>query len=413
MNHRTTGFISVAILFLLTLGPSPGSAFFEWTEEHSAGDIHGVLRGFGSVLQYPEDTFFYEDKTNAGVAGIARVIAQGTWAEYFAFEINIYQSYIPADLIASSGNLGSSLDVERSAALEKSFSHDEYIHLAVDRLNVRFSFDRLDFTLGRQTINLATTFYFTPNDFFAPFSAQVFYRVYKPGVDAARAEIRLGPLSQLTWVSVLGYDPDTTSDTGWRDVQNNSKNAHLVRLSTVFREREWALILGAVRKENVVGGSIQGELFEWLGLRLEGHFAHPKENSRKNHTELSLGIEHRWENSFDARMELFYHGGGAKAVSDYLATAASINSPYIARRYAALGGSYAFTPLLNGGLLTLINLVDQSVFLSINAVYSLSDESDFVLNAGLPIGEKPRGPVIESEFGLAPYTLNTEIRTYF
>ncbi len=90
-----------------------------------------------------------------------------------------------------------------------------------------------------------------------------------------------------------------------------------------------------------------------------------------------------------------------------------MSSPYIARRYAALGGSYEFTPLFNGGLLTLINLVDHSLFISLNGVYSLSDESEFVLNAGLPIGEKPTTSVIESEFGVAPYTLNAEIRTYF
>ncbi len=316
MNRRQTGFISTVILFLLIIVPKQSLAFYEWDHEKNAGDIRGVIRGFGSVLRYPEDAFFYEDKTDAGLAGIARIITQGTWGESFGFEINAYQTYIPADLIGNQTNFGTSLDVERSAVLEQSFSQNEYIHLALDRLNVRASFDRLDFRVGRQAINLATTFYFTPNDFFAPFSAQAFYRVYKPGVDAARAEIRLGPLSQLTMVSVLGYGSDTTSDTGWRDAHHNSRNAHLAQLSTVFRESEWRLLVGQVREENMVGGSIQAEIFDWLGLRIEGHFANPEENKTNNHTELAIGFEHRWKNSFDARIELFYHGNGARTVSD-------------------------------------------------------------------------------------------------
>ena len=105
-------------------------------------------------------------------------------------------------------------DVERSSALEWSLSESNYIHTAIDRLNIHWIKDRVDIIAGRQPINLATTFYFTPNDFFAPFAAQTFYRVYKPGVDALRTEVRLGELSQLSLICALGYSPEKGSANG-------------------------------------------------------------------------------------------------------------------------------------------------------------------------------------------------------
>ena len=134
---------------------------------------------------------------------------QAHTGEKLGFELNIFQAYIPEALL-SQGNLASFLDVERSSALSWNLKDGAYAPLAIDRLNARITYNRLDFILGRQPINLATTYYFTPNDFFAPFAAQSFYRLYKPGVDAARAEVRLGDLSQLSLVSVLGYNRDPT-----------------------------------------------------------------------------------------------------------------------------------------------------------------------------------------------------------
>jgi len=167
--------------------------------------------------------FFYEERSDAGVAGIARLIMQSKAGQHVSFDVNAYQTYIPSSLVSSQAGLGTPLDVERSAALEWSFSDDKYARLAIDWLNARYSYNRLDLIVGRQPINLATTFYFTPNDFFAPFAAQVFYRVYKAGVDAIRAEVRLGDLSQLSLITVLGYKSDPASDTGWSDEPHSDR----------------------------------------------------------------------------------------------------------------------------------------------------------------------------------------------
>ena len=64
-------------------------------------------------------------------------------------------------------------------------------------------------------------------------------------------------------------------------------------------------------------------------------------------------------------------------------------------------------------MLAIANLTDHSYLLSLNAVYSLSDEAELAVNLGAPIGKKPEGAEIKSEFGLYPYSFNIEVRFYF
>jgi len=277
---------------------------------------------------------------------------------------------------------------------------------------MRWSAGRFDARVGRQPVNLATTFYFTPNDFFAPYAAQAFFRVYKPGVDAARAELRLNELSTVSLISVLGYEPDPDSDTGWSGRPDRDRASYVGRASTVMRDVEVALLLGRVRRNDVFGASLQGEWFDWLGVRAEGHIAEPRGSGGRS-TELSIGLEHRWESSLELRVEYFHHGSGADDVDAYQFATLTDAGGYLAKRYLAVGAGYEFGPLFNGQAVMLNNLVDNSWLLTLYGVYSLSDEAELAFNLGLPGGDEPDGLRPESEFGLFPYSATIEIRSYF
>jgi len=404
---------SLILLFLSF--PFQGRAFYEWQGETGYFELRGMVRGFAITHEYPENEFFYEDRSVSGGAAIARILMQGQAGQYLGFEVNAYQTYIPASLSSSQSSQGTPLDVERSSSLEWSFSDDDYVHLAIDRLNVFYAHDRFELIVGRQPINLATTFYFTPNDFFAPFAAQTFYRVYKPGVDAVRTQVQLGSFSQLSLINVFGYEQAPNSDTGWSKGSENDRVSYIGKISTVFNDFEYALLAGVVRETNVIGGSLQGELFQWIGVRAEGHITDPDDPQQDSFSELSFGIEHRWENSLDIRFEQFYNGSGFDSINDYAEalTATESESTYLGRNYSALGIGYELTPLLNAQMLVMANLMDHSYLLSFNSVYSLSDEAELAFNFGIPIGKKPEGVEIESEFGLYPSTVNIEVRYYF
>jgi len=394
----------------------PVDTFYGWQGNNSRVDITGMTQVYGIAFKRSENKILYKDNDKSGIGGVGRVIVKAQTGETLSLEANAYQTYIPMELAAGQSTGGVTIpDVERSSALEWSASDDKYIHTAVDRLNLRWSRDRLDIILGRQPINMATTFYFSPNDFFAPFAAQTFYRVYKPGVDAARVEVRLGNLSQLSLISVLGYSPDGKSETGWGGRPDGSRTSYIGRVSRNLSDFELAVIAGSLAEADVIGGSLQGEVFKWLGVRAEGHMAWPESRGEKSHAELAMGIEHHWENSLDVRLEYFYHGNGARSASGYMSlmSAGKDYGLYLGRSYSALGIGYEFTPLLTGQMALIGNLMDNSLLSSFNAVYSLSNESELSFGAAAPFGRKPEGAEIKSEFGMYPCTFSIEWRWYF
>jgi len=403
----------ILLLFFLFCYSCNAFAFYQCQGEQSTFEASGLLRGFASSNHYPKDTSLYPLQESTEAGAIARLIVSAELNNNWSLELNTYQTYIPQDILSVQGTGGAALSVERSAILEHSFSNNDYVHLALDRISLRWSYQDLDITIGRQPINLATTFYFTPNDFFSPFAAQSFFRVYKSGVDAFRAELSLDDFSQLSIISVLGYKAEKDSDTGWSNSPDSHRTSHLMRWSNTYGNIDASILLGHIFDKNIMGIGIQGELFDWLGIRLEGHYGKPNKSYLDNYHQLSLGLEHRWENTLQLRLELFYNGQGNKSVADYQTALNQYKSLYLARNYIALGGSYEITPLLLAESVLLNNLNDQSQLLSLNAVYSLSDESEMVFNINLPFGQNPDNGMINTEFGSYPVSINLELRSYF
>ncbi len=396
--------IIVASLLFYTQG---AAALYIWQDEQSRGDARLLLRGFVVASHKPANPPLNDQQDDQAMGGLMRLIAQSHYQQNWLFEFNAYQTYISKSLV-SQGRLGTALDVERSGALEWSVTDDEYAHLAIDRLNAHWSSNLVDITVGRQPINLATTFFFSPNDFFAPFAAQTFYRVYKPGVDAVRGEIALGELSSFSVIAVQGYQPLAGSVSGWGDEPAAERNSYLARYIANLAGFEWGLITGKVRRSRILGGSLSGELFNWLGVRAEGHRLDTLDDDVADQARFSLGLEHRWENSLMVQVEQYYNGAGAMEVAKY-----DMQQAYPARRYQALGISYEFTPLLSGQFTIVHNPIDHSVLYSLNAIYSLANESELAVSLTVPGGKGATGSNARSEFGSYPSVLNIEIRAYF
>ena len=398
-------------LLMLFLCVQPAYAFISWSDEKSSLEIRGLLRGSGLLLKNPNAPVFYNKRSVSGLAGSGRLMIDAGISDAVSIEMHAVQNYVPLTLQHGGSNLLTLQGVERSDLLDWSFDR-RAAHLLIDRMNLQYSSSRVNIKAGRQPVNLATTFYFTPNDFFAPFAAQTFFRSYKPGVDALRADVQLADISQLSLISVLGYQIDSGGDNGWSNRVDAARNSYLARLSALFGDFELAILAGSVKKDRVIGGDLQGELFEWLGIRAEGHVNFPDQAGLKQRVEFALGLEHRWESTFSLRAEQFYHGGGAASSAAYAVTLAT-QSTYLARNYSALGASYEFTPLLSGDLTVIHNWMDHSALVAAYLLYSLSDESELAISGAVARGVRPVGARINSEFGLYPNSLSAEIRSYF
>lgn len=400
---------------LLAIPYSAGvQAFYQWRHGEGYGDLRAGIRMFALAADYPAAASLYPDEHRAGTAGILRLLAEGRITPAASFEFNLYQTLIPADLTTAQG-IDTPLDAERSSGLEWRAAGQDYIHTAIDRLDVRYSRGHTDFTFGRLPVNLSTTFYFTPNDFFAPFSAQAFYRVYKPGVDGLRIDYATAPLSQLSYVAILGYRSDADSSNGWQTRPDAELGSHVLRYVSNVGDLEWGLLTGLLRNNYFVAVSLQGELAQWLGVRAEGNYREYGARGTVSASSLALGLEHRYESGLTLRLEQLYHGRGAETVSGYAALLAdwSADDRYLARHYTALGLEYELTALLSGQLLWMINDVDQSSLLIAGGSYSLGDEIDLVGALSLPYGRTPLDTTPRSEFGLLPLSVTVELRSYF
>jgi len=399
------------VLIALVVFAQPAHAFYSWQENDYTLDMRGLLLGSGLALRNPDSPVFYNSRNTSGLAGSGRLMIDASSAKQFSFELHAVQSYIPMKLQTGDSNFAVLRDIERSDVLDWSFN-GKRAHLLIDRLNFQYDSGKLNVKMGRQPLNLASTFYFTPNDFFAPFAAQAFFRAYKPGVDAVRADIQLAELSQLSLISVLGYQLDAVSDNGWSNRIDAARNSYLARASSVWGDFEFALLAGSVRKDQIVGVDFQGELFDWLGIRGEGHVNFPDQAGQGQREEFALGLEHRWENSFTLRVEQFYHGSGASN-SDNYNLSGTMQGLYLAKHYTAGGMAYEFTPLLNGDVTAIYNWIDNSALIALYLLYSLSDESELAIGSTVTVGRRPLATVINSEFGLYPASASIEFRAYF
>ncbi len=283
--------------------------------------------------------------------------------------------------------------------------------MAVDRLRFHRSFGPVDVSIGRFPVNHSVTFLFTPNDFFAPFSATTLNKTYKPGVDAVRVNIGIGQLSSAEVLAVLGSSSGAGGVPAW------SRSAVTARLETVLAGFHGSIIGGKLAERWVLGGTIQGDI-KGIGLRAEGHLGMPDRNGNGRsdgplYGQLSARVEHSWPwRNLSVGGEYAFFSDGAARPADYVARAARLfpdELPYLGRHYAGINGGLDLLPILNLSVVGLVNAADGSGITTVALTYNASNEVDLSLGMLAGWGWRPRAdaggnPVLRSELGATPIT---------
>lgn len=424
------------LVLAVAAAPAPAGAFFQHEGDTLALELRGNVRFNQALGRNPGVAGLPEalaplapDRALSASFGMLRLIGDAYVGERLAFELHVFGavSGSPAASLTGLADGFGAADAGRVGALgwRPYVRGGTSAEVAVDRAAVKLFFPFGRVVVGRQPVNLATTYFFTPNDVFQAFSAQTFFRLYKPGVDAARVDVDLGALSQLSLIGVLGYedeDPeDRTEPPSW------DASAALVRISTSRFDFEWAALGGKAPFGWMAGVGVQGELFEWLGVRVEGHVMWPVQEELRTRAELAVGLEHRFESSLHLRLEYFYNGTGASDPDGYAAVLADplafVGVPYLGRHYVALGGTYELTALLTVDGFGLVNLTDRSFQLAAAFAYSLLDDVDLQVVVSVPVGDGITAEVrpdlsgvdytLGSELGAAPVAVSAELRAFF
>lgn len=399
-------------LFCTLWLPINSPAFYQWQSDTTAMELRGFARGLALAVNNPNDTFLFEDDEIIGAGFFGRLM----WdieRDGISAEMHLVQSVLGDELRTGGSRFAALIDAERSDGLHWRYGNGK-ADLVIDRLNIQFDSNDLRLKLGRQAINLATTFYFTPNDFFAPFAAQTFFRNYKPGVDAARLDWQWSEYSQLSLITVLDYQTDLGQASGWSTSPDWSQTAYLARASTLTDHFEFGLVTANVSGDDIVGFDFQGEIFDWFGLRGEGHLRFADELHVGRDAQFSIAIDKRWQNTLTMRVEHFYQRLGAAESDDYQINPIAGNGPfYLGRHYTAVGASYELSPLWFGDAVWIFSHQDASTLLALYSTYSLSDESELAAGINLPMGKQPALGQLKTEFGSFPHSVTLEYRVYF
>ncbi|MBW2458745.1 MAG: hypothetical protein JRI68_29875 [Deltaproteobacteria bacterium] len=417
------------MLVLVLLAPGRADAIGSWEGEGELSlEATGALRMTGAVVRFRDAPgLLPEDDVDALAGTVARLLLEGGLSarvEYKAnlfFELSRGPSTLAGGLLSTAGSFASPY---RNSYLVWDFWDSGSVagRMGVDRLSVEIDLEPLSLSIGRMPLNYSVTHILTPNDLFAPFSAAAINKVYKPGVDALRANYALSPLASVELAAVLGSDAD--------GVPRWSQAALVARASAVAWEIQWAALGGKLAQRWFVGATLQGELGP-LGVRAEGHVAFPDadaDGTLDEHREVQVSVaggvdkSFEWRN-FNVALEAMYLSTGASGSQGYverLGRRLPDELPYMGRLYLGLSVSGEILPILRGVVLGLVNTQDGSGLAMASLAYSLADEADLALGMLLPWGALPDSAAaalatgnLESEFGYVPLTVFLETRVFF
>jgi len=339
-----------------------------------------------------------------------RVMSDPAWGN-FSFRVayeqvaNLRQNATRGIFVGLVPSGGEWLDLQWTIAEEEHFLWQHRF----DRLEVGWSpSSSFELTAGRQAISWATTLFLTPADPFSPFNPADPFREFRAGVDAVRARVYPGPLSEI--------------DVVVRPTKNENVGEELTTLGRALTTwKSWEI--------SGWGGSLYGDITGAFGaagsvgssaLRGEGVV---REIDGDVIFRGTIGLDHlfsAYRRDLYVVVEYQRDGLAAASAEDYLELFQT--DPVLrgelqvfGRDETAVQASYQLHPLWSLAALGLWNIDDGSFLISPSFSYSASNEA--TVSCGLFFGfgddivtsQKP----LPSEFGALGVTVYVSASLFF
>ena len=300
-------------------------------------------------------------------------------------------------------------DSYRLTDLETQLTHEDrknQTYQNLDRFNVQFQFDAGDLTVGRQAISFGSARIINPTDVFLPFDVQTFNTEYRTGVDAVRFQRPVGELGEIDFGLVLGKDAKEENSAAFLQLRGNVDGKDL----------HFALI--EFSEQSLVGVGLQSALGDF-GFWFEA----ANVSGEDNYIRVSTGLDYAFTEFTFAQVEYHYNGAGSDDPDEYFQQSNTLAYQrggvfLFGEQYLIPSVSVQLSPLWVTGLTAIVNLSDNSSFISLSAEYNVAE--NFYMDFGWyhftgdDLELRPPGiPEPGSEFGFSPDTWYTSLRYYF
>ncbi len=241
----------------------------------------------------------------------------------------------------------------------------------IDRLNLTFTYDKLELQIGRQRVNWGINSVWTPNDIFNSSSFINFDYLEKPGSDAVRLQYYLDFATSIELVSKLDYDDNLT-------------------LAGRFKFNKWnydfQFLGGLSNVDYIFGVGWAGDIYK---AGFTGEFTYFKNRDDELNSEeqfvSSIGANYTFTNGLFILSEFLYNSVGKTDKVNLLNNI--FNMDYSAKqlspaRYSIFAqAAYPITPLLNSSFAIILNPSDRSMLLSPTLEFSLNEDI-YLLTSG-------------------------------
>jgi hypothetical protein len=288
---------------------------------------------------------------------------------------------------------------------------DVEVVMELDRLSLTWQRREFRLVVGRQAITWGVNFFWPVLDLFAPFAPERIDREYKPGVDAVRLTVPLGPLSEVEAVAAGQGE----------SIEDDGSVAALVRLHA--GPADVGAMGGRFHRDLVVGAFVTASV-RGTGLRAEVAFTESGDPDdaaigRSSFWRASAGLDRQLTPSLTLTAEAYWNGFGAEDPSGYRRVAAAdrvqrgeVTS--LGQYYAGLSLAWQAHPLVSVTGTVLVNLGDPSALLLPYLDWSLADNLSLLLGALVGLGPGlDRAGTPGSEYGAVPATFYVALRAYF
>jgi hypothetical protein len=403
--------------------------------------IDGSLRTIAAGVRAPDVAgLAMPDRWSAVSQTLLRLTALGRPTPRLSYEVHVVQSvdysssdtgpgFLPVGLVP--GDL-------RYRALDAAWTwhaaRDPGATAFLDRFNVKLALPRADVTIGRQAITWGKTYFWNPLDVFLAFDPRQFDQEYKPGVDALRVVVPLGPFSGL---DVVGAPGRTVLATGrYEDARDDVAatwfgSALVARAFTTWHGFDVSLQGGKIYGGTQIGGGLVGEvgpletraevgqLFAQDGPRIAARPSALDVPLVEDATTAVVGVGHRFPSSLTLEAEYFRNGAGdAGALEASLVRFATGGTLDLSDDLIGAAVSYELLPILVGQIGTIASIDDGSIQLQPRLTWSAADEVEVLAGAIVSRGTRPRvgpplGVALRSEFGSFPDLYYLEVKWYF